>query len=55
MPLPGASSLHDWTVALLAIRHLDEAKQRITVRRVIAAPADLRDSWGANESAPPRP
>jgi len=30
MPLPGAISLHDWTVALLGIRHLSEAKQRIT-------------------------
>ena len=31
-PLPpvGASSLHDWTVALLMIRHLGEAEQRIT-------------------------
>jgi len=31
-PLPpvGSSSLHDWTVALLMIRHLGEAEQRIT-------------------------
>lgn len=31
-PLPpvGASSLHEWTVALLMIRHLGEAEQRIT-------------------------
>jgi len=31
-PLPpvGASSLHDWTVALLMIRHHGEAEQRIT-------------------------
>jgi hypothetical protein len=30
-PLPpaGASSLHDWTVALLMIRHLSDAEQRI--------------------------
>jgi len=30
IPMPGAISLHDWTVALLAIRHLCEAEQRIT-------------------------
>mgnify|MGYP006265466099 FL=1 len=30
MPPIGASSLHDWTVALLMIRHLGEAEQRIT-------------------------
>ena len=30
LPPIGASSLHDWTVALLMIRHLGEAEQRIT-------------------------
>ena len=30
LPLPGSTSLHDWTVALLSIRHLNEAEQRIT-------------------------
>ena len=30
LPPAGASSLHDWTVALLLIRHLGEAEQRIT-------------------------
>jgi len=30
IPLPGASSIHDWTVALLTIRHLGDAEQRIT-------------------------
>ena len=30
LPPDGASSLHDWTVALLMIRHLGEAEQRIT-------------------------
>ena len=30
LPPIGASSLHDWTVALLIIRHLGEAEQRIT-------------------------
>jgi len=29
LPQPGSTSLHDWTVALLAIRHLNEAEQRI--------------------------
>jgi Crp-like helix-turn-helix domain len=29
LPPVGASSLHDWTVALLMIRHLGEAEQRI--------------------------
>jgi hypothetical protein len=30
LPPAGASSLHDWTVALLMIRHLGDAEQRIT-------------------------
>jgi hypothetical protein len=30
VPPEGSSSLHDWTVALLMIRHLNDAEQRIT-------------------------
>ena len=30
LPPEGATSLHDWTVALLLIRHLGEAEQRLT-------------------------
>jgi Crp-like helix-turn-helix domain len=30
LPPAGASSLHEWTVALLMIRHLGDAEQRIT-------------------------